>query len=391
MNFKKLMLLIGSVCFSLFIVEVWLRLFSIFPNHYLTVNRIYDENLGHKVNPRLRDIDQNGFRNKKSLKKATIVALGDSFTFGYNVHSEETWPQQLARMTNKTVYNFGVGEYGILQYYYLMEDAIKLQPQYIIMGLFLVNDLEDTCGLLRKTDFWKKLVKEWAKNSGFHIEECIHAKQSNVGKQRGIFDRIKLTLGKTAIGAFILHSTQVSFHIQDFLGHLQIIANTKKAVIINERMNKTIITHTRLSYNIRATDMNQPDIAQAFEIAKYFINEAKKKAELNNINFGVVLIPSKGNVFFDYLREKGHQLPEVFHRSVNNERALLDKFSSFFREIGLMFVDALPYVVHELYNSGNVYPVSDEGHPLEVGYKAYAEAVYNYILVPKYGDTEIGD
>ena len=43
----------------------------------------------------LRDIDENGFRNPKLFEEVDIVTVGDSFTYGNNVSSEKSWPQQL--------------------------------------------------------------------------------------------------------------------------------------------------------------------------------------------------------------------------------------------------------------------------------------------------------
>jgi len=140
------------------------------------------------MNPSLKDIDSNGFRNKnkKEAKKFDIVTLGDSHTFGYNVSSEESWPQQLAHMANKSVYNFGIGGYGILQYYRLFDEAIKLKPKHIILGLFLENDLNDLCKLMNKKGFWKK----WAKKRGYNIEPCVIGGQSNTSNQPNKFRKI---------------------------------------------------------------------------------------------------------------------------------------------------------------------------------------------------------
>jgi len=152
-------------------------------------------------------------------------------------------------------------------------------------------------------------------------------------------------------------------------------------VIVSEQMNKTIINYNRITRHERYTNIDQPDILLSFEITKDIIHELKKKAELNNIQFSIVFIPSKENVFFDYLIEKEYQVPEAYNKLIDNERALVDKFSVFFEEIGVKFVDARPYVVHELYNSGNIYPTADDGHPLKIGYKAYAKAAYDSIFV----------
>ena len=45
----------------------------------------------------------------------TILAVGDSFTFGDQVSDRETWPAQLEKLSGRTVINGGVFAYGIDQ------------------------------------------------------------------------------------------------------------------------------------------------------------------------------------------------------------------------------------------------------------------------------------
>lgn len=44
-----------------------------------------------------------------------VLAVGDSFTFGDQVHDEESWPAQLERLLQRPVYNGGVFGYGFDQ------------------------------------------------------------------------------------------------------------------------------------------------------------------------------------------------------------------------------------------------------------------------------------
>jgi hypothetical protein len=332
------------------------------------------------MNPSLEDIDDNGFRNRKVLQEADIVTLGDSHTFGNNVSSENSWPQQLANMTNMTVYNFGVGGYGSLQYYYLINEAIKLKPKYVILGLYLVNDLYDVCTSIRGLDFWNK----WAREHNYNLALCSDPKTSPPLHRSATLKAVKSLSKQTAIGSLILYSWG------KMSARLSIIRNRNKKtkkdnavygnVVVNEETNKTVITDARISRHERYTDLNQADVFLAVEITRDIFKDMKKKTDLNGIDFSVIFIPSKERSFFDYLVERGYQLPSKYYKLVSNEDNLVNKYSAFFREINIKFVDAKPYVVKELYRSGSVYPYADDGHPLEVGYKAYAQAVYDNIF-----------
>jgi len=347
-------------------LEIGLRVFTVFPVN-LSSNKILDEKLGYKVDPTLNpDIDDAGFRNSELKSIANLVALGDSHTFGFNVASEDSWPQQLARMLNKTVYNFGVGGYGILQYQFLMNEAIKMKPEHIVLGLYLPNDLGDVCWTLREVDFWKI----WAKKNDINIEVCPPY------KERKLLDKSwrSFMVNNTALGSIVKHFiwTPMKYRIKQ-------TEWSRIAVVVSDERNKTFINYKRIVSHESAMDLGRPDIALAFEIAKEFVTEASTKADFNHISFIVLFIPSKERVFYKYLVAQGVQLPQSYHQLAKNERELVTEMSLFLEKIGIVYVDALPYMVEVLHKFGHVYPVKDDGHPLKIGYGAYAKAVYDIL------------
>ncbi len=384
MNIKNLKLLIISVCISLVMVEIGLRCFTVFPIHSRSANILYDDKLSYKMDPSsLEDIDSNGFRNPGLLEKVDIVVLGDSQTFGYNVSSENSWPQQLASIANRSVYNFGVGGYGSLQYHYLMDEAIELNPDHIILGLYLVNDLNDTCALIRDMDYWDR----WANEQGYDAQLCsTYSDPTSSPGQSNIFSLIHSTVNQTAIGS-------LTTYVWNRASAKLAIACGKKSdsdsLVINMKLNKTKINSSKIDKHERYTDLTKEDISLSFEITKKIIKNATERSKLNDIHFGVVFIPSKERVFFDYLTKKGRQLPKNYHKLIFNENTLVDRYSSFFEKIEIKFVDAKPYVEKELYKSGAVYPYTGDDHPLEIGYKAYAQAVYEKIIVGGNDQDEI--
>ena len=161
-----------------------------------------------------------------------------------------------------------------------------MRPRYIILALYLANDLDDTCNLINQLEFWKN----WAKEKGFNIEACCNFRQSDTPvQQTGIYirftrmwDRIQSILTNTATGSLIAYYSK-SLLIKK--------PNPDYTVIINEELNKTIIKHTRISQHKRATDLAQANIALAFEITKTTIFETKRIADNNMIQFSVVFIP----------------------------------------------------------------------------------------------------
>lgn len=86
-----------------------------------------------------------GLRNHNlgspSAKGALILAVGDSFTEGWAVKDDETWPAHLERDTGRPVLNAGVRGYGLDQIVLRAERlAPRFRPQTIILA-FIEDDM----------------------------------------------------------------------------------------------------------------------------------------------------------------------------------------------------------------------------------------------------------
>jgi hypothetical protein len=83
----------------------------------------------------------------KKPNETRILVLGDSFTWGDGVDSDQTYPKQLEELLNRhcegaektryLVINAGVPEWGLAQMWlYLKEYGVKYQPDAVLLGLF---------------------------------------------------------------------------------------------------------------------------------------------------------------------------------------------------------------------------------------------------------------
>lgn len=106
---------------------------------------IYEEGIEYKINSKgMRDYE---FPYEKPQDTYRVVVLGDSVTFGYNIHMDDSYPKQLERLLNENnkekyeVINLGVGAYNTWQEFQLLKnEGLKYNPDLIIFG-FLFNDL----------------------------------------------------------------------------------------------------------------------------------------------------------------------------------------------------------------------------------------------------------
>ncbi|MBI4697629.1 MAG: hypothetical protein HY758_01595 [Nitrospirae bacterium] len=352
----NIILLIISFCFGLIILEFGLRYFTVFPINPLgftsNINIMKSDKIPIRINPKLKGIDSNGFRNPKALKSADIVAVGDSHTYGNNVTSEYSWPSQLGVMANKTIYNLGIGSYSVFHYYYLMDEAIKLNPKRIIIGLFLVNDMKYTCQLL--IDVYD--LKSWARENDIDIELCRKYDNNKT---------VQLDFNRTALGSFVDYMIWQPIELKlDYFKYKFAKKENKgnDVIIIDDEKQPTMFgSVVNISKNL---DLKRPEARTVFEITKKLFIEMKKKADKNNINFSVLIIPSKERAYHDYLLNKAYKLPDGFYQLVENERNAVREFSMFFNETGIRYADAQPYVANALYGPDKVFKSSDDGHAL---------------------------
>ena len=128
---------------------------------------IPDPTLGARLKPGFDDrvvtsefastwsINEDGHRGPrvgpKDAAVTRIVALGDSFTFGYGVEEEQAWPRRLEAILGEggaggraEVVNLGVGGYGTWEETrYLEEQRARLAPALALVAFYVGNDPQD--------------------------------------------------------------------------------------------------------------------------------------------------------------------------------------------------------------------------------------------------------
>jgi lysophospholipase L1-like esterase len=114
---------------------------------------VYHSLLGHVPKPGLCrsgsanstvTIDGNGLRStgeRTSSDDGSVLAVGDSFTYGEEVSDSETWPAHFQRLTGRRVLNGGVSGYGFDQIVLRAEQLAAAHAPSIIVVSFIADDL----------------------------------------------------------------------------------------------------------------------------------------------------------------------------------------------------------------------------------------------------------
>lgn len=142
--------------------------------------------------------DANGFRNppapqnKNILPHYDMVAVGDSFVAGSNISDDQTWSALLAKATNQTIYNLGVGGSGpptyLSNYIYF---GLNLKPRVALFMIYEGNDfkedvvLVDTPSASSESDTTKKSSEpSLSQRMGDHFSQAFESSPVTKGLKR---------------------------------------------------------------------------------------------------------------------------------------------------------------------------------------------------------------
>ena len=132
---------------------------------------VADEELGWKLRPShvipekgLRT-NSSGFRGEEFERRGDgplVAFIGDSVTYGATTN-DMTFPRQLEDLAGWQTYNFGMPNYGPLEYARIAPRVARHQPDVVVVGVFIGNDIAD-CRAGRNKEFREKKgeTNSWA-------------------------------------------------------------------------------------------------------------------------------------------------------------------------------------------------------------------------------------
>lgn len=160
---KKTALFVISTFVTLLICELLIQIFSPQISEHDTMFQV-EENLGWEFIPDKEvqivykgginhtiKINKEGFRDspfKEKKGSAKILLLGDSFASNISVKDDEVFTQIMEeQLSDTSVYNLGVNGYGQVQEYIALKNWFsKIQPNFIVVLIYLRNDFTDNRG-----------------------------------------------------------------------------------------------------------------------------------------------------------------------------------------------------------------------------------------------------
>lgn len=289
--------------------------------------------LGFVLDPSSDEIDPNGFRNPAIPAQVDVVAIGDIQTAGISLAMEETWPAVFAKSTSQSIYNLAVPGYGPPQYRQLVQQALKLKPRQVIIGLNIGSDLVDAA-------------------KGIPFPDSIASSPENF--------RHKVTR-LSALGS-LAHS---AIH--------KAIQKPETRLHISHSKNPVSISSGQIPARVAAANLQDPKIQQAFQDTVSMLEAASLQCREAGAALTVLLIPTAESVCGQAVSPD--TLPPALTPLLTSEANVRDSFLEALHSKRVFTIDAFPAIMKAISLQESVYNPDAPHLPTAGISKALADAL----------------
>lgn len=361
----NILIFIFALLFILLFCEIFLRIFYQQP----TLRRSYvesspmifqnDDKIPWKLKPMATDrhlnifdewnvsveINSLGLRDNlppQNLSIKKILILGDSFTFGYGVEQNESYPEVLEKLLggNYVVINSGYadGYSPDTEYVYLNYEGLNFDPDIIIMGFFIGNDITDL-----RNNKWLKLDDN---DLPLKISSDIyHVDDDNRLRFK---DDDKIVKGKYP---------PILYKINNFLNY-----NSHFYILFKNELKYTLNLFKEQDVSlVESIYKNDSDLESFWIKDEDILNKINLISKSKNKTFIVVLIPS---------------IDQVKNKQIDNYNFTIpnDRIMDFGNRHNLTVIDLLPYFSQQ--DNPKKFYYKFDPHWNSKGHKFAAEIIY---------------
>jgi len=306
--------------------------------------------------------------------KYRILCFGDSWTFGWGVNIENSWPRKLEKYLhdrgyeNIEVINAGCpGQYTTTYKEFMSKAVTLLKPDLVLVGVLQLDDLSQLyqnnfkIGVPGKSKFFKEALVTFLKISCSNIVQKIH----NVKTKIDIGSNWKADSNKKIEG--FNHFQEIRFYT---------LEDTIQSLFKTGNLNPALLDYY-IDFPDIFTIFNNPNHPKT----KFCINEMNK--DVNDMK----LICEKNNAILLFLN-----LPtNIFtgHKVIRTPSDILDKYFEENNKIDSVYnsiaqANELPYIqlteyFRSLENKTKYFFLFD-GHPTASGYEAMADYIGKQLL-----------
>lgn len=337
--------------------------------------RVPDPVLNYRVEPRTGGHDARGHRNPMSLEQADVVALGDSQTWGVNASIDESWPAQLAHLTGLRVYNMGHGGYGIVEYRHQLEEALALDPAWVVVALYFGNDVWEAYDrayslpahiALRHPNPQKRAAIQDSRQPD--VQQMFFER---LQYQRAWGGRLQWLEEHSALGRLLLRATATPADTE--ADRAWAAAHPEEGFVYSDR-DTTTVFHT--TYRLAAVDTSLARVREGLRILRAVLVELQQRMTTEaRARLLVVLLPTKERIFAKVVADAGLTVPRSYGRIVREEERIAAGLVQLMDQEGIRHLDLLPALQRAIARGEAIHPPNADGHFAPAGYRRIAEAI----------------
>jgi len=411
-NLKKIILLLSS----LLVLELVLQLASLWVPAIkdaagLNVQKVgrwsSHPQWGRIGNPAYWEHDEWGFRNPHRPENADIVTIGDSFTYGTSVASNENWPSQVALLTDSNVYNMGVGATNPIDYMNRFDVALNFKPEYVIVALWMGNDFvlreggidqlsQEYPELLQDADYmlasqvqfensWSAEYDHFKDNCGVEKSAVNTIKKPAVQEgsiRRWLSSSVILYGVAREIKNLLVNYTHEVPEILDARGKFENDRNSlsesqkKHCFAWDGAETKTIFFN---SWRSLALNVDDPRVRAGVDATKGILRAMHSHASEQQVTLLVAMIPTKESLYADAFSQQGQNAAVAAQLNAihKHERSLSLEFKKLAQDDIFAILDLHDVLLHA---DKQVFFSTRDAHLNANGHKVVAEEIARWLI-----------